>query len=93
MNNVIDREFIIIKIKDILKENFEIDFVLPDDFLQIPLTTQPFMFNAIQLYELLMIVEKSFRRYFSSVEIKENGFSTIDDIIRLIQHHDAKSSA
>lgn len=85
MNSMIDRDFIIAKMKNILEDNFEIDFALTDGIIQIPLTAQPFMFNAIQLYELLMIVENCFQKYFSSEEIKENGFSTIEEIIRLIE--------
>lgn len=85
MNGMQDRDFIIAKMKNILKDNFEIDFALTDDAMRIPLTAQPFMFNAIQLYEFLMVVENCFQKYFSSEEIKENGFTTIEDIICLIE--------
>lgn len=77
--------------RDILRDQFEVSCSLPNDFTQIPLTRQPFMFNAVQLYELLMVVETCFQKYFSAEEIKENGFSTIEDIILLIQKYDKKS--
>lgn len=85
MDKDISRSSIIMKIKVVLREYFEVDYAMLDNFTQMPLTEHPFMLNAIQLYELLMLMEENFKKYFSSDDIRENGFSTIEDIICLIQ--------
>lgn len=85
MDKDISRSSIIMKIEVVLREYFEADYAMLNNFTQIPLTEYPFMLNAIQLYELLMFMEENFKKYFSSDDIRENGFSTIEDIICLIQ--------
>lgn len=72
------------QLEDILKRKFDINIFLSEEAKDIPLTASPFMFNSFQLYELLMIIEERYQKYFSVSEIKRNGFSTFNDVVNLI---------
>ena len=84
MNKSISKENVSTHLEYILKKNFDIKDGLTEKNKNIPLTEAPFMFSSFQLYELLMLVEENYQRYYTVGEITENGFSTFNDVVRLI---------
>lgn len=84
MKNIsIDEEKILNTICQVLTEKFDLVFELNDETTTISLFERPFLLSAIQLYQLLMILEEKFCVYFTPEEIQKNGFFTIEEILKL----------
>lgn len=81
----IDEEKILNTICKVLTEKFNLAFELNDEIMTISLFERPFLLSAIQLYQLLMILEEKFCVYFTAEEIRKNGFFTIEEILKLFQ--------
>lgn len=84
MERNICKEDVSLQLEDILKEKFGVNIAFSKEIKNIPLTMNPFMFNSFQLYELLMIIEERYQKYYSVAEIKGSGFSTFNDVVNLI---------
>lgn len=79
------RESIARDICYMLNMEFHVSNKITNDKWSLPLTSFFFDLNAIQLYQLLMAVEEKYNIYFEVSEIEENGFGTVEEIVKLIQ--------
>ncbi len=79
------RESITKDICYLLSSEFHVRNEITDDKQKLPLTSFFFRLNAVQLYQLLMAVEEKYNIYFNASEIEENGFGTVEEVVRLIQ--------
>ena len=85
MAEEITRENITKDICHMLNIEFHVRNEIMEDKWNLPLTSFFFGLNAVQLYQLLMAVGEKYNIYFNASEIEENGFGTLEEIIRLIQ--------
>lgn len=70
MKNInIDEEKILNTIYQVLTEKFNLVFEPSNEVMTISLFECPFSMSAIQLYQLLMILEEKFCVYFTAEEI------------------------
>lgn len=69
----------------ILNTEFHVKNEITDEKQKLPLTSFFFGLNAIQLYQFLMEVEEKYNIYFHASEIEENGFGTVEEVVRLIE--------
>lgn len=55
-----------------------------DTLFDTPLVGDVFKFSATELYRFLIVIEDEFSFYANAEDIWENGFATLDDVVRLI---------
>lgn len=85
MTGVYTRKEIMEDIWQMLNKDFNVRDEITADKQKLLMTSFFFDLNAIQLYQILMAIEEKYNIYFSASEIEENGFGTVDEIVRLIQ--------
>lgn len=74
------------EIINIIKNKFErteIDI----NHLNSSIFLRPYYFDALELYELLMIIEEKYNVIFIPRDIKRNGFFSINDIVKLVDQY------
>ena len=74
------------EIINIIKNKFErteIDI----NHLNSSIFLRPYYFDALELYELLMIIEEKYNVIFIPRDIKRNGFFSINDIAKLVDQY------
>jgi len=69
---------------EMISNHFCLEFNSLTDSLDKPLTKRPNQLNGIELYQLLMLIEKEYKIYFKPDDIKHYGFNSINNIINLV---------
>ena len=64
----------------LLNEKFPLPYEWTSELMDIPLT-----FNHIEMYELLMCVEREFSIYLTPEEVRRKGFDTVNRILNLLE--------
>lgn len=85
------------RVRNMVRENIEnlltehygmIDNLVEKEFLMnIPLTAPPFCFGGTDLYRFLMLVEERFAITIQPEDIRQYGFRTIDEIVRMVERY------
>lgn len=69
----------------LLNEKFPLPYEWTSELMDIPLTSSRIGFNHIEMYELLMCVEREFSIYLTPEEVRRKGFDTVNRILNLLE--------
>lgn len=72
------------RIAGLLNTYFELKCDFIPSMYDKQLTGQPFELSGFDLYQLLMLVEEEYGIYVRPDDVRQHGFSTINDVIHMV---------
>lgn len=76
---------ILSKVEKILMEKFGLKTEIKEELRDIPITSYPFNMAGVDIYRMLMLLEREFSVSIPFSYIKEIGFKTVNQIISVIE--------
>jgi len=72
------------RIVELMKTHFRLKCDFSQNMFNMPLTGRPYELSGTELYQLLMLIEKEYGIYIRPDDIRQYGFSTINNAVNMV---------